>query len=156
MTTVGVGPTHYDGVRVERRGPVTTVTLDRPGTRNACTGDMFVAVGAVFREIAYSGARVVVLTGANGDFSAGADLSGAAGPGGDDERRGSFLDAMHVLADVVVAVHDCPIPVVAKVDGLCVGSGLGLALAADLLWCSDRARFSVIFSKRGLSLETRR
>ena len=60
---------------------------------------------------------------------------------------------MRVLADVVVAIHGCPVPVVAKVDGLCVGAGLGLALAADLTWCSDRARFSAIFAKRGLSLD---
>jgi 2-(1,2-epoxy-1,2-dihydrophenyl)acetyl-CoA isomerase len=60
---------------------------------------------------------------------------------------------MRVLADVVVAVHDCPVPVVAKVDGNCVGAGLGLALAADLIWCSERARFSAIFAKRGLSLD---
>ena len=60
---------------------------------------------------------------------------------------------MRVLADVVLAIHDCPVPVVAKVDGLCVGAGLGLALAADLTWCADRARFSAIFAKRGLSLD---
>jgi len=60
---------------------------------------------------------------------------------------------MRVLGDVVLAVHGCPIPVVSKVDGLCVGAGLGLALAADLTWCSDRARFSAIFAKRGLSLD---
>src|SRR6185503_9712973 len=62
-------------------------------------------------------------------------------------------DAMRVLGDVVLAVHDCPVPVVAKVDGVAVGAGLGLALAADLTWCSDRARFSAIFAKRGLSLD---
>jgi len=45
------------------------------------------------------------------------------------------------------------VPVVAKVDGVCVGAGLGLALAADLLWCTDRARFSAVFAKRGLSLD---
>jgi 2-(1,2-epoxy-1,2-dihydrophenyl)acetyl-CoA isomerase len=60
---------------------------------------------------------------------------------------------MRVLADVVLAIHGCPVPVVAKVDGLCVGAGVGLALAADLTWCSDRARFSLIFAKRGLSLD---
>jgi enoyl-CoA hydratase/carnithine racemase len=60
---------------------------------------------------------------------------------------------MRVLADVVLAIHDCTVPVVAKVDGLCVGAGLGLALAADLTWCTDRARFSAIFAKRGLSLD---
>ena len=60
---------------------------------------------------------------------------------------------MRVLGDVVLAVHDCPVPVVAKVDGVCVGAGFGLALAADMTWCSDRARFSAIFAKRGLSLD---
>ena len=60
---------------------------------------------------------------------------------------------MRVLAEVVMSVHGCPVPVVAKVDGVCVGAGLGLALSADLLWCSDRSRFSAIFAKRGLSLD---
>ena len=46
---------------------------------------------------------------------------------------------MRVLGDVVLAVHDCPVPVIAKVDGVCVGAGFGLALAADMTWCSDRA-----------------
>jgi 2-(1,2-epoxy-1,2-dihydrophenyl)acetyl-CoA isomerase len=64
-----------------------------------------------------------------------------------------MVDSMRVLAGVVLAVHDCPVPVVAKVDGSCVGAGLGLALAADMIWCSDRSRFSAIFAKRGLSMD---
>jgi enoyl-CoA hydratase/carnithine racemase len=150
LTSSEPSPRSYPNIRVERRNEVTTVTIDRVGTKNACTGDMWVALGSVFREVGYSGSRAVVLTGAGGDFCAGADLSGA-GSGG--ERRGTQLDAMRVLGDVVLAVHDCPVPVVAKVDGVCVGAGLGLALAADMIWCSDRARFSAIFAKRGLSLD---
>jgi 2-(1,2-epoxy-1,2-dihydrophenyl)acetyl-CoA isomerase len=135
---------------------VVRVTLDNPATRNACSGDMWVALGATFRDAAYSGARAVLLTGASGDFCAGADLSGSDGSGsggGAGGAGGSMVDAMRVIGDVVLAVHDCPVPVVAAVDGVCVGAGLGLALAADLTWCSDRARLSVIFAKRGLSLD---
>ena len=54
---------------------------------------------------------------------------------------------------MVLAVHDCPVPVVAKVDGVCVGAGLGLAVATDVIWCTERARFSAILAKRGLSLD---
>ena len=153
-----MAPTHYPDLRVERDGNVTTVTLDRPGAKNACTGDRWVALGAVFREAAFSGTRAVVLTGAGGEFCAGADLSGAGSAGADGDGGGgglsvSQLDSMRVLGEVVLAIHSCPVPVVAKVDGVCVGAGLGLALAADLTWCSDRARFSAIFAKRGLSLD---
>ena len=151
-----LAPIPYPGFRVEREGFVTTVTIDRPAAKNACTGDMWVALGAIFREVAFSGTRAVLLTGAGGEFCAGADLSGAGGGAGDDGGggpSGSQLDSMRVLGEVVLAVHSCPVPVVAKVDGVCVGAGLGLALAADLTWCSDRARFSAIFAKRGLSLD---
>lgn len=146
----------HPNIRVERVGDIVTVTLDAPATKNACTGDMWVALGAACRDVAYSGARVVVLTGAGGNFCAGADLSGAGGSGGGGGAGGApqtMVAGMRVLAEVVVAVHDCPLPVIAKVDGVCVGAGLGLALAADMTWCSDRARFSAIFAKRGLSLD---
>jgi 2-(1,2-epoxy-1,2-dihydrophenyl)acetyl-CoA isomerase len=148
---------HHPNVRVERSDDVATVTLDRPASKNACTGDMWVALGATFRDLSWSGVRAIVLTGANGDFCTGADLGGggegAGGGAGSSGRFAPMVDAMRVLGDAVLAVHGCPVPVVAKVDGLCVGAGLGLALAADLMWCSDRARFSAIFAKRGLSLD---
>ncbi len=142
-------------IRVERDGDVATVTLDRPQTKNACTGDMWVALGAAFHELRYAGVRVIVLTGAEGNFCSGADLTPS--PRADDDGRAgsaaSMLDGMRVLGDTVLAIHECPVPVVAKVDGVCVGAGLGLALAADLTWCADRARLSVIFARRGLSLD---
>jgi enoyl-CoA hydratase/carnithine racemase len=157
VTEAGSPQSHHRNIRVERDGHVATVTLDRPQSKNACTGDMWVALGATFRELSYSGARVVLLTGAGGDFCTGADLGGggesSSGAGDAPARLATMTDAMRVLGDVVLAIHNCPVPVVAKVDGLCVGAGLGLALAADLTWCSDRARFSAIFAKRGLSLD---
>ena len=152
MASVTVSSPHPN-ISVDRDGYVVTVTIDRPESKNGCTGDMWVAIGAVFQDIRYSGARAVVLTGASGEFCSGADLSGAGAAASDAGPSGSMLDGMRVLADVVLSIHSCPVPVMAKVDGVCVGAGLGLALAADLTWCSDRARFSAIFAKRGISLD---
>jgi enoyl-CoA hydratase/carnithine racemase len=146
-------PSYHPNIRTLAEGYVTTVTIDKPEAKNACTGDMWVALGATFRDLAHSGARAIILTGAGGEFCAGADLTGGGGGGESAEPTGHILHAMRVLGDVVLAVHDCPVPVVAKVDGVCVGAGLGLALAADMIWCSERARFSAIFARRGLSLD---
>jgi 2-(1,2-epoxy-1,2-dihydrophenyl)acetyl-CoA isomerase len=142
----------HEHVRLERDGAIATVTLDRPGTRNACSMGMWTALRDAFRELAESDARVVVLTGANGDFCSGADVVKKPG-GADPGWEGSKLTAMRHLAESVVAVHECPQPVIAKVDGYAVGAGFGLALAADLLWCSDRARLSAVFARLGLSLD---
>jgi 2-(1,2-epoxy-1,2-dihydrophenyl)acetyl-CoA isomerase len=153
--SVRIPQSHHPNVRVEVDGFVATVTLDRPESKNACTGDMWVALGATFRELSFSGARAIVLTGAGGEFCSGADLGGGGGNSGGSAPgpMANMSDAMRVLADVVLGIHACPVPVVAKVDGLCVGAGLGLAHAADVTWCSDRSRFSLIFAKRGLSLD---
>ncbi len=75
MSATGTPPSHHPNIRVERDAYVATVTIDRAESKNACTGDMWVALGAAFRELAYSGARVVMLTGAGGEFCAGADLT---------------------------------------------------------------------------------
>ena len=137
-------------VRVERADHVVTVTLDRPGTRNACTMNMWLAIRDAFREIAASDARCVLLTGANGDFCSGADLSPSATNTGWENNK---LLAMRQLGESVMAVHTCPVPVVVKVPGVAVGAGFGLALAGDMLWCSETARMSAVFAKLGLSLD---
>lgn len=149
----------HDNVHVDIDGHVATVTLDNPASRNGCTGDMWVHLGEIFRHLSYSGARVAILTGANGDFCAGADLSGAAGGSGGSGGDGgnamttNQLAGMRVLGEAMLQIQSCVIPVIAKVDGVCVGAGLGLAMCADMIWASDRARFSAIFAKRGLSLD---
>jgi len=140
-------------VRLQRNGQVATITLDRPGTRNACSMSMWLAIRDHFRALAESDARVIVLTGANGDFCSGADVVKTKGGEGSSGWDGNKLTAMRMIADTVMAIYACPIPVIAKVDGVSIGAGFGLALAGDLLWCSDRARFSLVFAKLGLSLD---
>jgi 2-(1,2-epoxy-1,2-dihydrophenyl)acetyl-CoA isomerase len=60
---------------------------------------------------------------------------------------------MRRLGDVALALHHVTKPTIAKVDGVAVGAGLSLALGCDLVVCSDRARLSMIFSKRSLALD---
>lgn len=141
----------HPNIRLEHSGDdaIATVTIDRPERKNACTPGMFAGLGEAFREIAESSARAVILTGAGGDFCAGADVSNDRNEA--PRRRG--IDSMHTIASSVLAIHECRKPVIAKVDGVAVGAGLGMALAADMTWCSRRSRFSLIFSKRGLSLD---
>jgi 2-(1,2-epoxy-1,2-dihydrophenyl)acetyl-CoA isomerase len=139
---------------VERRGGVVTVTMNRPERKNAANGVMLGELRAIFEEVEQSAAdRVMVLTGAGGTFCTGADLTDVAGRSGPAAESASALSRMRRLGDVALALHRVTKPTIAKVDGHAVGAGLSLALGCDLVVCTDRARLSAIFSRRGLSLD---
>jgi 2-(1,2-epoxy-1,2-dihydrophenyl)acetyl-CoA isomerase len=95
--------------------------------------------------------RVMVLTGAGDAFCSGADLGDAANVAG---RPGDpYLVQMRALGDVALRLHRLPKPTIAKVGGIAAGAGMSMALGCDLIVASDTARFSQIFSKRGLSVD---
>jgi enoyl-CoA hydratase/carnithine racemase len=134
---------------VERRDGVVTVTMNRPQKKNAVTGAMTGELTSVFREIARSREdRVLVLTGAGGDFSSGADLTDSAG-----ELTGSGMYYMRRISDLALALHAVPQPTIAKVPGVAAGMSANLAFGCDLVVASEEARFSEIFARRGLSLD---
>ena len=135
-------------LRVERADGVVTVTLDRPERKNAINDVMWVELWETFESVARSSEdRVLVVTGAGGAFCSGQDLSGvtAAGDHG--------LVRMRRVGDVALALHRMPKPTIAKVDGIAAGAGCNLALGCDLIVASEDARFSEIFSRRGLSVD---
>ena len=137
---------------VERHGGVVTVTMNRPERKNAASAVMLLELVAIFEEIeANAEDRVMVLTGAGGAFCSGADLGDPKGPATDTSR--SPLARMRRLGDVALTLHRVTKPTIAKVDGVAVGAGLSLALGCDLVVCSDRAKLSMIFSRRGLPLD---
>jgi 2-(1,2-epoxy-1,2-dihydrophenyl)acetyl-CoA isomerase len=141
-----------DTLIVDRRDGVVTVTMNRPERKNAANGQMLLELRAIFEEVEDRDAdRVMVLTGAGGAFCSGADLSDPNGPASDPTRSG--LARMRRLGDVALALHHITKPTIAKVDGFAVGAGLSLALGCDLVVCSDRAKLSMIFSRRGLALD---
>jgi 2-(1,2-epoxy-1,2-dihydrophenyl)acetyl-CoA isomerase len=136
-------------LKVDRAGGVLTITLNRPEKKNAINGQMWVDLLATFRDAADDGdVRVVVITGAGGAFCSGADLS----PGGRGEDKHQ-LTRMRDVADVCLALHHLPKPVIAKVGGVAAGAGCNLALGCDLIVASDEARFSEIFARRGLTID---
>ena len=139
-------------IRVERDGGVVTVVMDRPHRKNAATATMFTELARCFEEVEQrQDDRVLVLTGAGGDFCSGADLVDPDNP----LRKGAepHLVQMRRVGDTVLALHRLTKPTIARVDGVAVGIGMSLALGCDLVVASERARFSLIFSRRGLSLD---
>jgi enoyl-CoA hydratase/carnithine racemase len=136
-----------DVLLTSRDSGVLTLTLNRPQRKNAINGDLWAALReqlTVARDDA--DVRAIVLTGAGGDFCAGADLSGGV-------ATGHPLDRMRRVNEVALLLHELPVPSIAKVDGVAVGAGWNLALGCDLVVSTPRARFSQIFAKRGLSLD---
>jgi 2-(1,2-epoxy-1,2-dihydrophenyl)acetyl-CoA isomerase len=137
---------------VERKDGVVTVTMNRPERKNAANGRMLTELREIFTEIEDNqDDRVMILTGAGGAFCSGADLGDKEGPTNDPSRSG--LSRMRRLGDVALALHHISKPTIAKVDGVAVGAGFSLALGCDLVVCTELARLSMIFSKRGLSLD---
>ena len=128
-------------VRSERRGPALWLTIDRPERRNALSGEVLagllhgVTVEALAEDI-----RVVVVTGAGDQaFCAGADLAAQlpdATPLEVHESRGE-------LASLLLALRDCPRPVVARVQGLALAGGLGLMLGCDIVVASEESAFGM-------------
>jgi len=127
---------------------VVTLTLNRPEKKNAMNMQMFNELLQAFREVdASTSDRVLVITGAGDAFCSGADLSDR----GSDKRH--QLLRLHWVADIALALHRIPKPVIAKVNGVAVGAGMNLALGCDLVVASEAARFSEIFARRGLSID---
>jgi enoyl-CoA hydratase/carnithine racemase len=141
---------------VERTDGVVTVTLNRPEKKNAINGPMWRELIDVFEEVADTPSdRVLVITGAGDGFCSGADLSPGDNPdlATQDGGIGSTFRQMRVVGRAALRLHQLPQPSIAAVNGVAAGAGLNLALGCDLIVASERARFSEIFSKRGLNVD---
>ena len=135
-----------DGIRVERRGPVATIWLDRPTKRNAMSYAMWAGLEAACLELGDDAqVRVVVLRGAGGHFCAGADISEllAERAPGTPTFHDVNMAAEHALATL-------PKPTVAFVEGDCIGGGCALAIDCDLRIAVDGARFGITPAKLGV------
>ena len=145
-------PVHF---RWETDGPVATVTLSRPERKNPLTFESYAELRDTFRQLAFAtDVKVVVLTGAGENFCSGGDEHDIIGPlvrmkeGG---RMDELLAFTRMTGDLVKAMRACPQPIVAAVDGQCVGAGAILAMASDLRLGTARSKVAFLFTRVGLS-----
>jgi enoyl-CoA hydratase/carnithine racemase len=137
--------------RLERRDGVVTVTLDRPDRINALTFDSYADLRDLMHELPHRGdTRVVVLRGEGRGFCSGGDVHEIIGATL-AMRPDELLDFTRMTGQVVKAVRECPLPVVAAVHGIAAGAGSVLALAADFRVVARSARFAFLFTKVGLA-----
>ncbi len=130
---------------------VATVTLNRPEKKNPLTFDSYAELRDTFRALVYTDeVKAVVLTGAGGDFSSGGDVHEIIGPLTEMDMP-ALLRFTRMTGDLVKAIRGCPQPVIAAVDGICVGAGAIMAMASDLRVGTPESKVAFLFTRVGLA-----
>jgi len=135
----------------ETENGVATITLNKPQSLNPISDALVSELVEVLHAAEQDNAiRAVILTAAGRAFSAGGDLADL------DSSEGGisgFYQHMEHVNSAVVALYQFTKPVIAAVNGAAVGAGMNLALACDLIFASEKAKFSEIFGQIGLTVD---
>jgi enoyl-CoA hydratase/carnithine racemase len=141
-------PKHFNW---RREGSVAIITLDRPERKNPLSFDSYAELRDTFRALVYTPAvEAVVFASNGGNFCSGGDVHDIIGPLLERDMRG-LLEFTRMTGDLVKAMRAAPQPVVAAVDGVCVGAGAMLALYADVRLGTAEARTAFLFTRVGLA-----
>ena len=132
-------------------GRVATITLNRPEKKNPLTFDSYAELRDLFLGLQHaSDVRVVVLTGAGGNFCSGGDVFEIIEPL-TKLPAPELLRFTRMTGDLVKAMKRAPQPIVAAIDGICAGAGAMIALAADLRLGTPAAKTAFLFTRVGLA-----
>ena len=132
-------------------GGVATVTLNRPEKLNALTFEAYADLRDLLAELPYRGdTKVLVLRGTGRGFCGGGDVNEIIGELIKMEAR-DLMSFTKMTGDVIRAMREMPIPVIAGIQGIAAGAGSVLALAADFRVVAQSGKFAFLFTKVGLS-----
>ncbi len=148
MNMTDYKPAHFNW-RVE--GKVAVVTLSRPERKNPMTFESYAELRDTFRQLVYADDIKAVVIGSNGgNFCSGGDVHDIIGPLLDKDMKG-LLAFTRMTGDLVKAMRTCPQPVIAAVDGVCVGAGAMIALFSDMRLGTPQAKTAFLFTRVGLA-----
>ena len=130
---------------------VATLTLNRPERKNPLTFESYAEMRDLFRDLIHADdCKVVIVTGAGGNFSSGGDVHEIIGP-----LTGMDMPALlrftRMTGDLVKAMRGCPQPIIAALDGVCVGAGAIMAMASDLRIATPKTKTAFLFTRVGLA-----
>lgn len=138
-------------IQVERRGRVALITLHRPDSLNALSVEMRAPLLEAFRHASRDdGVGAIVVTGAGRGFSSGGDITFMQSVMEKGGRWEDFRALVDTGRDLLVALSEIDKPVIAAVNGAAAGGGMSLALACDIRWASEKAKFAQSFVRIAL------
>jgi enoyl-CoA hydratase/carnithine racemase len=142
----------YTTIKVEKRGQVDWLTLNRPEAMNAISIEMVDDLGDYFGRLYHDASvRIVVMRGAGRAFCAGLDIRQRDGANDRATPFGGGFGFQGYLADVYIKMRRCPQPVISLVHGAACGGGFAFALASDIRIAGTSAKMNAAFIKLGLS-----
>ncbi|MCY4364446.1 MAG: enoyl-CoA hydratase family protein [Gammaproteobacteria bacterium] len=148
MNMQDYNPQHFDW---SCANGIATLTLNRPERKNPLTFDSYAELRDTFRRLAGADdVNVVIVTGAEGNFCSGGDVHDIIGPLTQKNMKG-LLEFTRMTGDLIKAVIHCPQPVIAAVDGICVGAGAAIAMASDMRIATPAAKTAFLFTRVGLA-----
>lgn len=144
----GLSPKHF---LWEMHGTVAVIRLNRPDRKNPLTFDSYAELRDTFRALPYArDVDVVVFASNGGNFCSGGDVHDIIGPLVGMDMR-DLLAFTRMTGDLVKAMLNCGKPIVAAVDGVCVGAGAIIAMASDLRLATPAAKCAFLFTRVGLA-----
>lgn len=141
----------WDHFRLGVEDRVATITFNRPDRLNALTFEVYADLRDLLAELPNrEDVRVLVITGTGRGFCSGGDVHDIIGKLLDMDPR-DLLDFTRMTGSVVQRMRECPMPIIAAVNGVAAGAGAVIALAADFRLLARSAFFSFLFTKVGLA-----